>query len=60
MNAEIFYAVFIRMSEEIIIEDQKFGLYGPNRNQGQLFLFFCRKNISKAISVKVTSIEMDI
>ena len=55
MNTEIFYVVSICISGEIFLEDQKVGQYGPDRNQGQLFLFL-RKKIIKAISVKVNSI----
>ena len=55
MNTEIFYVVSICISGEIFLEDQKVGKYGPDRNQGQLFLFL-RKKIIKAISVKVNSI----
>ena len=40
MNIEIFYVVSVRMSVEIILEDQKVGRYGPDRNQGHLF-FVC-------------------
>ena len=36
---EIFYVVSVRMSGEIL-EDVKFGRYGPDVNQGRLFLFF--------------------
>ena len=40
INVEIFYVVSVRMSEEIILEDQKVVQYGPDRNQGHLF-FVC-------------------
>ena len=40
MNVEIFYVVPVLMSGEIILEYQKVGPYGPDRNQGHLF-FVC-------------------
>ena len=39
MNVDIFYVVSVRMPGEIILEDQKVGRYGPDRNNGHLFLF---------------------
>ena len=61
-NVEIFYIVSVRMPGEIFLEDQKVGKYRPDRNQVHLF-FVCliyRRKTTKAISVKVTSIVMDI
>ena len=58
MNVEIFYIVSVRISGEIILEVRKVRLYAPDRNKGNL-VFFCRNNLIKAISVKVTSIVTD-
>ena len=37
---EIFYVVFVRISEEIILEDKKLERYGTDGNQGHLFFVY--------------------
>ena len=59
MNVEIFYVVSVRMQGYIILEDQKFRRYRPDRNQVHFLFVFSRKNMVKTISVQVTLIFMD-
>ena len=40
INIEILYVVYVRMSGDIILEDQKVGQYRPDRNQGRLFYIY--------------------
>ena len=42
MNTEILHIVSICMSGEILLEDQKIGLYRPDKNQGHLFCLVAR------------------
>ena len=60
MNIKTFYVFSVCMSGEIILEYHKVGWYGPDRTQGQFFVCFSRKNPIKVVSVKVTSIVVDI
>ena len=60
INVEILYVMYVCMSGDIILEDQKVGRYGPDINQGHWFFCLSRKTPIKEISVKVTLIAVDI